>query len=289
MQLRRLSKEQTVKMDRKTANDLADVMAALARSDRRVKTAAATLKTAPTDGSGIFTAIVSTFDREPDTQGDVIGPQAFDRTIEEWRLNDRDLPIYWNHMYSDPGNAIGIVTSMHAVGHGLLVEGKLDLENGRAQKVYEGMLFGSIAEFSIAYSVIAEHREEIPPYGEVNVLDEVALLEVSVVTAGANRHTQLLDVKSITAGSTAEVNFEDSDPRRYEAILDSLEKSMQHVASDGVDLVDAFIAEDRALRIRERHERERVRHAAGDMNVVVNPMPVRVDSRMRLIEDPTPR
>ncbi len=65
--------------------------------------------------------------------------------------------------------------------------------NEKAMSVYERMLEGTVREFSIGYVIVAEHRGT---YGgkAVNYLDDVELLEVSVVTSGANRFTRLVEV-----------------------------------------------------------------------------------------------
>ena len=72
------------KMSRETARDLADVM----RTFSRTKTVQPKVLTAPTDGSGKFSVLVSTFGPPPDTQGDVIDRRAFDRTITEPRCSE---------------------------------------------------------------------------------------------------------------------------------------------------------------------------------------------------------
>ncbi len=51
--------------------------------ERRLKFATATLKSAPTDGSGTFIAVVSTIGGPPDAQGDIISEGAFDATIND--------------------------------------------------------------------------------------------------------------------------------------------------------------------------------------------------------------
>ena len=39
-------------------------------------------------GEGEFTAYASTFDKVPDTYGDIVAPGAFARTLEEWKAKD---------------------------------------------------------------------------------------------------------------------------------------------------------------------------------------------------------
>jgi HK97 family phage prohead protease len=167
----------------------------------RTKFATVRLKTTPTDGSGTFTAIVSTIGGEADAQNDIIAAGAYDKTIREWRAK-RNLPtIWWMHGYEDPINAIGKLTDIRVEGDELLVSGKLDLANVRAQNVYEGMLTGKLNEFSIGYAVRAEHFDKAL---SANVITDLELLEVSVVFAGANRHTELVSVKTGARNSAAD-------------------------------------------------------------------------------------
>jgi hypothetical protein len=74
------------RMNRQTARDFQQVN----RTFARTKTITAEIKRSPSDGSGVFVALVSTFDLEPDAMGDVVGRHAFDRTVNEARANHPD-------------------------------------------------------------------------------------------------------------------------------------------------------------------------------------------------------
>jgi HK97 family phage prohead protease len=190
-----------VRMNRTTARDFQEVN----RSFARTKTITAEIKRSPSDGSGVFVALVSTFDLEPDSQGDVIGRHAFDRTVNEARVKHPDalFPVWWQHSYSDPSAAIGLITRAVIDDAGLVVEGRLNIDtNEKALGVYEGLLEGTIREWSISYGIVAEHRENINGK-DVNVLDELELLEISAVMRGANANTRTLSVKSDTEAAKA--------------------------------------------------------------------------------------
>jgi HK97 family phage prohead protease len=162
---------------------MGEVMDALHRDSRRKITKARITKS-PSDGSGRFVALVSTFGLPPDDQGDVIDRWAYARYIADAVARNRMPSVWWGHGYSDPQNAIGRITKMGTTDEGLVVEGQLSLDNARALNVYEGMLRGTINEFSIGYIVLAEHKESSPQYGTYSVLTEVSLSEISVVYAG---------------------------------------------------------------------------------------------------------
>jgi len=273
-------------MNRDTARTMGEVVDALHRDSRRKITKARITKS-PSDGSGRFVALVSTFGLPPDDQGDVIDRWAYERYIADAVARNRMPSVWWGHGYSDPQNAIGRITKMATTDEGLVVEGQLSLDNARALNVYEGMLRGAINEFSIGYIVLAEHKESSPQYGTYSVLTEVSLSEISVVYAGANRFTRLLDIKSNTASSntTSTVTWT-AEPWR--ADLENWNRRIDEAAGPSrrkvsPDEVDAFIREVREERVRAKlaeaeqaawEERMRI-------NTVLDPVPVRVDARMR--------
>jgi HK97 family phage prohead protease len=257
-------------LERQTARDLSDVM----RTFSRVKTIRAPITKAPTDGSGTFVAIVSTFGPPPDRQGDIVDRHAFDRTITEAYVEHPGAlwPVYWNHMYEDPANVIGVITAAAATDEGLVVEGKLAIETSdRALEVYRGMLEDRVREWSISYGVVRQHVDTWS--GEkVMVLDELELLEISAVTAGANIFTRTLAVKSRPKPEP------ETEVARLNAQLDALSKSVQPTVPEGA--VDAFVAETRIIMARERAEMERA-NGIWSTTAIVGSVPVRVDAKLR--------
>jgi len=197
------------KVDRETADVQARATTLLADTARE-KRFAAQIKTTPTDGTGRFTAIVSTFGPPPDHQGDVVAEGAFLKSIAEWRRRGKRPSIWWEHMYHEPNAALGSIERMYETDAGFVIEAKLDLSHEPAVAVYEGLLAGRLNEFSIGFAVLESHREPWPDTvggTYYTVLDELELLEVSVVHAGANRYTRLLDVKSANTGSNVTVHW----------------------------------------------------------------------------------
>jgi HK97 family phage prohead protease len=190
------------KMSRETARNLADVM----RTFSRTKTVQAKVLTAPTDGSGKFSALVSTFGPPPDTQGDVIDRHAFDRTITEAMVSHPGSlwGVWYEHGYSDPQNVIGVINAAAATDQGLVVVGTLSIDRSqKALEVYHALLDDRLREWSIGYGITSEHTATWN--GEqVQVLTEVELLEISCVHKGANRLTRTLDIK--TADTKPAVN-----------------------------------------------------------------------------------
>jgi HK97 family phage prohead protease len=285
-------------MKKKTDKADADVRAnltSLLADTNREKRFTASVKKSPTDGSGRFTAIVSTFGPPPDVQGDVVAPGAFLRSIMDWLTRGRKPSIWWDHSYDNPAAALGTIERMFETEEGLVIEGALDLDHEPAVKVYEGLLSGRLSEFSIGFAIIEAHKESSVEFGHYQVLDELELLEVSVVHAGANRYTRLVDVKSTTTGSNATVTFmatpEPEWRRELKSIndrLDALSEGRRPRDADAV--VDAFVTAVRLEMVEEKlAEAERAVWERSQVNVI-DPVPVRVDARMRPVssEDGSP-
>lgn len=152
----------------------------------------ATLTKTPTDGSGTFEAIV--YDPAAgDVDGIVITAEGMRRAVAMFHRRGRNLVLRWAHDKEDPDSALGTINDVRMSDGKLVVRGALDLQNGKSMRIYEGMLTGRINEFSISWAS--------PPGGSherdgLMFVDDMELLEVSVVAVGANRGTRLLAVKS---------------------------------------------------------------------------------------------
>jgi len=275
-------------MAKQTARDLNSVM----RKFTEVKYLSAKIKQSPTDGSGRFVASVSTFGGPPDTQNDIISPNAFAASIAEASAKYPGAlwPVLWMHDYSDPEMVIGVVTAAAETSRELLIQGQLDLSNKRALHVYEGMLGDRIREWSIGYAVHEFHWGDWEDKS-VRFLDQVELLEISAVINGANRFTRTIEVRSrpfTTSGSnvTATLDGDSYEPDELALInarLDQLASNERPRSPELPRQVDDLITEVRLELAQEALDR--AEQAAWEermsMNVVLHPVPIRVDPRMR--------
>jgi len=232
-------------MNRETAVEIAEVVRALGRT----KLATARIKTTPSDGSGRFTAVVSTFGPPPDSYGDVIAPGAFSETIHQayqrrtYRGDDGLWPLFWMHDKTSATNAIGVVTAATESEKALVIEGQLDLTNQRSVDTYEALLSRRINEFSIAFSAVTEHLDKENGW---NVIDSVELTEISVVHHGANAFTGLVSIKS--ASPNVDVW----------AKLDALSPAAKSAGPDRVDEFVAQVGAEFQVQRARRAERQRL-------------------------------
>jgi uncharacterized protein len=159
-------------------------------SDRPLKVISTVLTKAR--GEGEFSGYASTFDVEPDLQGDVVAHHAFRQSIKDWRSRNAWPPLLWNHENDSPASVLGVVTEMTENQRGLLVTGKLDLTHEPAVAVWKAMKSGRITAFSFAFAVTREHKRD----DGINVLDELEVLDVTITPTPANLNARLVSIKS---------------------------------------------------------------------------------------------
>lgn len=156
---------------------------------------------------GEFWAYASVFGVK-DLDGDVVQPNAFDRTLAEWKDSGNLLPMLWGHNTSDPDMNLGDFPSAEVDEHGLLVKGRIDLEGPKGPQTYRLIKGGRARQLSYSYRITK--GEYVIPRGEENAekepyfrIDEVELYEISVVQIGANQETEILAVKAATCALAA--------------------------------------------------------------------------------------
>ena len=144
---------------------------------------------------GKVAGFFSTYDKEPDSYGDIIEPGAFTETIEKRKATGHPFPLCFNHDFSA---VIGAVDSIEEKDIGPYAEASF-LDTTQAQDVRKMLQSGAIYQFSFAYDVLdrRDPTEEEKAAGIQNVLKKVELFEVSIVTVPANQHAVVTEVKSV--------------------------------------------------------------------------------------------
>ena len=159
------------------------------------KAQAVALKAAPTE-EGTFEALVAVFGNV-DAYGDVIVKGAFADTLKEWDESGHPIPVVWSHAKDDPFSHIGVVEEAKETDTGLLVTGRLDLDNPTAAQVHRLLKGGRVKEFSFAFSYDPQDVTPAKRDGvEVRELHRLKLHEVGPTMIGANPATELISVKS---------------------------------------------------------------------------------------------
>lgn len=143
---------------------------------------------------GTIAGYFSTYDKTPDSYGDIIEPGAFTETIKAREESGHPFPLCFNHDFSA---VIGAVESIKDTEKGPYIEANF-LDTTLAQDVRKMLQSGAIYQFSFAYEVKGwrEPDEEEKKAGVLNVLTKVDVFEISVVTVPANQNAVATEVKT---------------------------------------------------------------------------------------------
>ena len=77
---------------------------------------------------GAVRAYASTFDREPDSVGDIVAPGAFDKTLASWKSSGKPIPLLWGHDTDDPFSNIGAAVDYGTDDRGLWFDAEFDAD-----------------------------------------------------------------------------------------------------------------------------------------------------------------
>lgn len=154
---------------------------------------------------GTVEGYAATFDREPDSYGDVIAKGAFARTLDEWSQKKQPIPLLYGHNTEDPEMNIGKVTEAYEDERGLHVRAEFDADNPKAQYVRKLAKEGRLYQFSFAYSVRDAADVDVDGYPAYELRD-LDLYEVSLVQIPANQHAVVTGIKSGRRNSKADAD-----------------------------------------------------------------------------------
>lgn len=162
-----------------------------------------------------------------DSYGDIVEPEAFTKTIDEWSSSDDVLSCLWAHDMSDPFSNIGEVLEMSADDHGLLVKVQLDLDNQKAHQIYRLAKGRRLSQMSFAYDIVEASNEDDGFH-----LKELKLYEVSLVPIGANQLTDVVAIKALTDGLSDGVKAGRTLSAKNEESIRTAITSLQNVLAD---------------------------------------------------------
>lgn len=140
------------------------------------------------DGERRFEGYASTFGNE-DRHGDIVVPGAFRKSLDG-HTREGTMPAMLLH--HDMKRPIGKWTHMHEDTKGLKVEGTLTKGVRDADEAYALLQDGAISSMSIGYIPV---KEDYDKKTGANLLQEVQLHEVSLVTIPANQAASITAVK----------------------------------------------------------------------------------------------
>ena len=163
------------------------------------------------DETGMIAGFFSTYDESPDSYGDIIRPGAFTETIKKRKESGHPFPLCFNHDFSQ---VIGAVEKIEDTEKGPYIEASF-LDTALAQDVRKMLKSGAIYQFSFAYDVLGWEKpsKEQQEKGIMNVLTQLEVFEISVVTVPANQNAVATEVKSLADSLTVTPAIISIDPK----------------------------------------------------------------------------
>ena len=143
--------------------------------------------------SGEFEGYGSTFGGEPDAYGDVIAPGAYSDSLATHKAKGTMPKLFWQHNSAEP---IGKWVGAKEDKHGLLLDGKLNMEVQRGREAYALLKAGDIDGLSIGYHI---KEYSVDTDSGIWTLEKLELIEISVVSVGANENAVVQSVKAAKA------------------------------------------------------------------------------------------
>lgn len=150
--------------------------------------------------AGTISGYFSTYDRIPDSYGDVIAPGAFTDTLKVRKESGHPFPLCWNH---DLDQIIGTVDNIEDTEKGPLMTASF-FDTPLAQEKRALVLSGCVYQFSFAYEVKKAAQVELEDGTKANELRELELFEVSIVPIPANPRAEVTEIKSGRRNSKAD-------------------------------------------------------------------------------------
>lgn len=126
-----------------------------------------------------------------DSYNEIVAPGAFAESLQATKAAGRTIPVLWQHNMAAP---IGVYTDVSEDNIGLKVKGQLAVPDvQQANEALALMKMGALSDMSIGYYVVKSSTDEETG---VRTLNQLNLVEVSLVTLGANPAAQITAVKS---------------------------------------------------------------------------------------------
>ena len=146
------------------------------------------------DDAGTISGYFSTYDRIPDSYGDVIARGAFTETIQKRKESGHPFPLCWNH---DLDQIIGSVNpdDIQDTDKGPLMTASF-FNTPLAQEKREIVKSGVVYQFSFAYEILDAGPVTLEDGTKANELRKLELFEVSIVPVPANPRAEVTDIKA---------------------------------------------------------------------------------------------
>ncbi len=190
------------------------------------------------EDAGKISGYFSTYDRIPDSYGDVVAPGAFTETIEKRKESGHPFPLCWNH---DLNQIIGSVdpNDIEDTEKGPLMTASF-FNTPLAQEKREIVKSGVVYQYSFAYDILDVGPVELEDGTKANELRKLELYEVSIVPVPANPRAEVTDVKAGRRNSKKDADAIREAITLLQGVLGELEET--DLPEDGEDKAKANAA-----------------------------------------------
>ena len=196
------------------------------------------------------TGYASTFDRTPDSYGDIVAPGAFTESLARWAsLNEQGkfIPLLYGHNALDPDYNIGRVVSAEEDERGLLITAEFDLSNPKAVYVRKLVQEGRVYQFSFAYDVLKAGEVELEGGGKAYELQKLEIFEISLVQIPANQNATVEDVKSASKAGRRNSKADEDTLKAAVEKMQNLQEQLSAGIAEVTEILNGIIAvEDNA-------------------------------------------
>ena len=183
------------------------------------------------DDSGKISGYFATYDRIPDSYGDVIAKGAFTETIQNRKESGHPFPLCWGH---DLNQIIGAVypEDIEETEKGPLMTASF-FNSPLAQEKREIVKSGVVYQFSFAYDILDAEIVTLEDGTKAQELRKLDLFEVSIVPIPANPRAEVTDIKATVAEAVVKIVPELDE----EAMKDVLEKAGRRNSKKDADAI----------------------------------------------------
>lgn len=191
--------------------------------------------------NGVVAGYFSTYEKTPDSYGDIIEPGAFTETLKKREESGHPFPLCFNHDFSA---VIGAVKKVEDTDKGVYIEAEF-LDTQLAQDVRKMLLSGAIYQFSFAYDILDARKptDAEKAEGVTNVLTKLEVYEVSIVTVPANQEAKVTEVKAIEPETKAGRRNSKADADIIKQIRDLAQSLLDDEGEDNAEEVPEDNAE----------------------------------------------
>ena len=179
------------------------------------------------EDAGEISGYFSTYDRIPDSYGDVIAPGAFAESIQKRKESGHPFPLCWNH---DLNQIIGSADpdNITDTDKGPLMTATF-FDTPLAQEKREIVKSGVVYQFSFTYDVLEAGPVTLENGTKANELRKLDLFEVSIVPIPANQNAVMTEIK---AGRRNRKSDEDIIKQIISSIKDELQNKAHSYAAN---------------------------------------------------------